>query len=450
MPTQQHPRAVVRLITIAGSLLILLFATSRALAQPSDNAQNIQVAQELAPTADTISLALLLAHANANAPALKTSEARVEVAEADVAQASPLLPANPQFGLSLGPRSSGGTRGLDYQITFSQQIQVSGERSLRKKAAKASVTLATRSQDEIRWQIHVSVHRMHNELLLLADRRQQAERFVAFSKSLRTIAQGQVKAGETAPLTLLVADADLAQTQNLLIGIRQQEASSQTALRALIGWPVDRELRLGDRLPAPLPAPKIDQLLALMAEHHPSLKTREAAVIARQAGLEAQQRSVWPKPTIGATYSREAGLAGQPDARILLFGLSLPIPLWQRNQGGVARAQAELSVARRQQQQVAVVLESKLRQTANAMNAAAQGVELYERSVIPQLEKNLQSLQRAYELGEVGLLPVSQTRDRLLQGSKQYLDARFTYFRSLAALEGFVGTELPHSAKENQ
>ncbi len=393
-----------------------------------------------------LSLDEVLRYAEAHAPLLKSAEARTRLASAAVTQESPWFPENPQVSGSLGTLTQNGGTGVQYALSLSQEIEIAGERGMRKRAALAEEKLGHLSQDVAHWELHVEVHRLHNELILMAEKRRQAERFVAFSESLQKIADGQVRAGETAPLTLLVADTDLAQTRSELLATEQQEAATKTVLGGLIGWPRGKSLSVSGDLPKTQPAPEVSRLLQLMADNHPSLQLRREAVNARQARLASEQRDVWPNPTVGASFARQPELPGQPRADSIMFQLSVPLPLWRRNQGGIAKAQAELDLAASQQAEVTTQLETQLQVTASALNAAAARVAIYESSIIPKLEEKLVSLQRAYELGEVGLLQVSQTRERLLEGSQQYLDARIAYFRAAAALEGYVGIDLTSSA----
>jgi cobalt-zinc-cadmium efflux system outer membrane protein len=141
-------------------------------------------------------------------------------------------------------------------------------------------------------------------------------------------------------------------------------------------------------------------------------------------------------------YGREAGPAPEPDAEVWLLHVLMPIPLWHRNQEARARAEAELQVAGGERDATATRLRGELLQAATALDAAAERVALYETDVVPQLEENLALLQRAYELGEVDVHQVSQTRERLLTATGQYIDALVTYYETAATLEGLVGTEL--------
>ena len=77
----------------------------------------------------------------------------------------------------------------------------------------------------------------------------------------------------------------------------------------------------------------------------------------------------------------------------------------------------------------------------SSVMAALTILELYTSELIPQLSKNFKLLQRAYELGEVDIQRVSQTRERLLDAMTQYTKARVLYFDRAVTLEGLVGTE---------
>jgi cobalt-zinc-cadmium efflux system outer membrane protein len=124
-----------------------------------------------------------------------------------------------------------------------------------------------------------------------------------------------------------------------------------------------------------------------------------------------------------------------------MFTMSIPLTLWRKNQEGRARAEASLYQADRERSQTIRKLESELRIARSSVMAALTILELYTSELIPQLSKNFKLLQRAYELGEVDIQRVSQTRERLLGAMTQYTKARVLYFDRAVTLEGLVGTE---------
>ena len=425
--------------TIAGSILLLALT---AHARPERSAAFVPTGTPVDPSqVQALSLEQLLVFGDAYSPAIQTARARIAMAEAPRADAETLLPSNPVVGLSVGPRVVAGEAGLDYEISVQQAVEISGARALRLTAIDAARQTALASVNEVRWQTHVTVHRLFVDLLLAAERRAQAQQFVDFSASLREVARRQVEAGESSELILLVADADLAQTRESLINTAQSEASIRAQLAATIGWPNHALPKIHGTLPPIRRAPSTTALLTQMASH-PILRTRALALEALQADATRATREAWPVPSFGLSYAHEAAPGTGPEANVWLLNLSLPIPVWRTNQSGQAAADAALQVAHRQRDEAHIALRGALVQAALALNTAADRVALYAASVQPRLRANLALLERAYSLGEIDVHQVSLTRQRLLDVSRRALDARITYYENTATLEGLVGAEL--------
>ncbi|MDH5490555.1 MAG: TolC family protein [Myxococcales bacterium] len=388
------------------------------------------------------SLEALLRFAEIHAPALRIARARVGLSDAALAAAAPLLPANPELSVATGLRDAPAGSGLDLQASLSQAFEIAGERGWRQRAAAASRQAALGRLEEIRWRVHVQVHRLLHSLLIASERRALADRFGAFAQSLHEIASRQVEAGEASRLILLVAEADRAQSQQAQIGAAQAEASLRIQLASVVGWPSGASLRVEAALPPVRPAPPIERLVALMQRHHPSLRARGLETRAARTALAREAAEGWPEPSLGVSYARESRAGAEPASAIWWLSLSMPLPLWDRNQGPRAAAAAELEIAEREGEALARLLRGELVGAALALDAAAAQVALYEETVVPRLEENLRLLERAYELGEADIHQVSQTRHRMLEAMSRYLDARLQYYAAAAQLEGRVGVEL--------
>ena len=129
-------------------------------------------------------------------------------------------------------------------------------------------------------------------------------------------------------------------------------------------------------------------------------------------------------------------------ADVWLFSLQVPIPLWNRNQGGRARAKADLKIAEARRQALHVQWRAQIERAATNLNAAAQRVQIYGADVLPRAEDSMRLIQRAYDLGEIDIQAVSQTRERVLETQTQALGALSDYYAALATLEGLVGAKI--------
>lgn len=443
-------------ITIAGSSLVTACAAPITLPVYSPARAEFAPAEIRAPDvptgdvdvrADEASLSLdeLLAFADQNAPAIQRANAASDIVRAQYIDAGVRTPQNPELGVALGGRTVAGGSGYNFELSLEQQLELARQWQFRRELGDALLVSSVAETNEIRWAIHVEVHRLVVDLLLAREQLLQAERFVAFSRQMLTIATQQVDAGELSPLIVLVAEADVAQATEAVAVARELEESLQNQLASTIGYTHAELPRIDAVLPPVRPAPSPDTLLQTMAEHHPTLRTRELAVEAAYQRVALEEREAAIDPTIGVRYEHESPLAVEGASHVWMATLSVPLPTRRANLSARATAAAELNAADVERSATVDRIRSDLMQAAAALNAAAERVLIYETGVMPQLAENLALLQRAYELGEIDLHEVSQTRERLLNATAQYLDARIRYFETAAILEGLVGTELwPH------
>lgn len=403
------------------------------------------VPQGETPNADTttqLNLEQTLLYADEHAPLVRAARAEASVVEASLIEARALLPENPEVSFGGGQRRVRSASGFEFEVALEQQIEIAGQRRKRKEVAQANATIAQAQIHAIRWQVHVEVHRLVIDLLLVQERIEQAQHFVHFSESMRDITAMQVQEGESAPLVLLVANADLAQSKEALLDAENTQRSLAIRLAALIGWPTQNLPPIVDTLEPLQRIDSVSTLMQIMIDNHPEVRTQELAVTASQKKHELVKRQGWPDPTIGASIAKEAGLNGDIDEWIWLAHLRLPVPVWKTNQAAKVRAEAEELVAELALEQTIVRLSRELADAVRSLHAAAERVALYQDDIVPHLQENLSLLHRAYELGEVGIHELSQTRERLLTATGQYIDARIAYYEAAATLEGLVGTEL--------
>lgn len=400
-----------------------------------------------APDVTELTLEQLFAYADANAPAVLAARAHAEISGADVVAARIRVPENPEISFGVGGRTTAAGTGFEFEVAVEQRLEVAREPAYRLAAANRWQEFATALVDEVRWSVHVEVHRLFVDLLLVAERRAQAERFVEFSESLLRVADRQVEAGESAPLILLIARADLEHTRAAVVEAEQMDSALRARLAAVIGWPDSSTPDVVGTLPEVLPAPDAGILESRLLARHPSLRSRDLNIVAAHAQFELERRDARPEPTFGVAYGREAAPGPEPEANIWMVSVGIPIPVWRRNQAGRVRASAQLDAATAERHRTERALLGQLHEATVALDAAADLVGVYDAGVVPTLEENLELLQRAYELGEVDIHVLSQTRERLLQATGSFIDARVLYFETVAALEGLVGDD-PWSSEE--
>jgi cobalt-zinc-cadmium efflux system outer membrane protein len=171
------------------------------------------------------------------------------------------------------------------------------------------------------------------------------------------------------------------------------------------------------------------------------LRTLQAARDEAGAAARSADRDAWPEPSVGIQVTRESYVRNPPETQILGV-LSVPISLFQRNQGARATAEAQSRIADAERDSFGSQLLNLIEQHRSAVVAAAGQVRTYGREILPTFEENLSLIQRAFELGEIDILQVSVARERFLRIQTDALDAYANYFQAVADLEVSIGTDL--------
>ncbi|MBK8482451.1 MAG: TolC family protein [Proteobacteria bacterium] len=389
-----------------------------------------------------VTLGGILAYADQYSPVLVVARSTRSRAEGARVAASPLLPANPEVSVAAGPRFGLAGTGVDVDVALMQQIQIAGERGLRLDAADRFRDLTNAEIEQIRWAVHCEVHAAFHRALVERERGRLAERVVAFQEEVLRVVERQISAGETAALSLRLAQAEVAQARQVLVGAQQALLASRIRLAQLAGWPASRPPNPAGSVDAPRDPPPQERLIAVAQQRLPSLRAGGARVREAEARVSLADREAWPRPSLGVQYRREGNPTDEGAYNVVMGVVSIPIPIFQTNQAERARARADVTVAEAELAATRTLLEGQIAEARSEVIAAAQRTRAYGTEILPRFEENLTLLRRSFELGEIDILALSTGRERFLRIQSDALGAQIDYFFALAGLERVVGVDL--------
>lgn len=389
-----------------------------------------------------VSLERIFAYADLHSPVLAAARSARSRAEAARVAAAVRLPTNPEVSVAAGPRIGISGTGVDLEASLTQQLQIAGERGLRVEAADRLRELTDAEIEQMRWSVHCDLHAAFHRALVEQQRARLAERIVAFQREVLRVAERSISAGEAAPLALRLAQAEVAQAEQVLVGARQAFFASRIRLAQLSGWPVATPPMPGGNVDSPRDPPPLDALIAIAAERLPSLRVRATRVREAEARSALASREAWPRPSLGVQYRREGNPTSEGAYDIVLGVLSIPIPSFQLNQGPRAQARADVTVAEAELAAARRLLDGQVAEARSEVVAAAARTRAYGTEILPRFEENLTLLRRSFELGEIDILALSTGRERFLRIQSDALLAQQDYFVALSALERVVGVDL--------
>jgi cobalt-zinc-cadmium efflux system outer membrane protein len=374
----------------------------------------------------------LQALAEANSPVLAEAAAAIAEARGRALQA----------GLYPNPTLGGGTQQLggsdsQYLATVNQSIVTKGKLRLDRAAICREVSQAQLRYVRARFDL-VTVVRQRFYTLLAAQARVTAlEELVGISTKSRESAQLLLKSGEGTKVDSLLLEIELERAEVGLENARTQLAALRRQFAAQIGMP---DLVVGEvdgKLAAALP----DYEAELVARGY--LSQNALAQIARveveRARIVLQRAVVEPAPNVGVYGAYQYNnLPSHEQAQVLL---TLTVPLWNRNQGAIAAAQAKVGQARQTVQKVENELTGQLAESVGRYLSAQQLVNRYEKKIVPRAEETLTITQKGYAAGEFDFLRLLQAQKTLVESYLGYINAQEARWTAAAEISGVLQHE---------
>lgn len=377
-----------------------------------------------AASAAPVSLAAALDNGAETSPRIAQARAQLEAGEARARQAG--VGPNPELGLVV--ENFGGTgpyrafRSTETTLEVSQRFELGGKRSARRAVAGAERDVAAIALLRAQADLARDIREAHAGLRAAAERAVLAEDNVNRARELVRITGLLVDNGRDPPLSKLRADAILAEATAEASRTYGDYRSAQRTLVALTGID-DDDIAAGDPTDiAPTPVlpgtPTVEERLAL-AE-------RDAA----RARIELARSDAVPDITAGGGVRR----FGEGGETAIVASLSIPIPVRNRNQGGIAAAHSDAVAAEAGLAQIRLDAERSRRDAATLLAAADERVAALSGAGSAQAEEAVRIAQIGYNAGKFSLVELIDAQTALNSAKLALIEARVDRARALAAL----------------
>jgi len=376
----------------------------------------------------------VLAIAYRQNPTFEEYQARLAAARAEILQAvaypNPSLEAN--AGVGIGRESPRPVR-AEYGVELSQPIELPAKRRARRAAAEAAPGVVARERDAFRADLRGEVLKAYDTVLFHTQASAVARETLRIAREIETIVRRRVEAGEAAEVDRIRAEVEARQAARAVELQLRKLAAWRAVLNTLTGRALPADFALTGSLHRELRPADIAQAQQIAASQHPSLRRLGEMLERQRLVIEREQKAWYPDlvPSLG--------LAREIDSTSLGGGLGLELPLWYRNQGGIAAAQAEqrrLAAEReRARQEILRDIEVGEQNYAGALEQLA----ALERGLRAAAAETLKVETFRYELGESSLLELLDARRTAQQTEGEYIQALYDANVARTDLERAIG-----------
>ena len=363
--------------------------------------------------AQTLNFDSALQSAFANNPDLAAARWEIDIAEGGRQQAG-LIP-NPVASWD-AEDTRRDTRTTT--IKLSQTLELGGKRGARIDVATRAQEAAALTLEQRRNGLRADVIDRYYAALRAQERLDLAQRSLTLAERGLTAANGRVSAGKSSPVEATRAQVQRSQIRLELSHAQTGLTDAYRRLAASIGstTPDFQTVASNSQLTPSLPTAA--QLLARL-EQTAELRLAELQILQNEAsvGLEKAQRIPDLDVSIGSQYDASVR------ERVNLVGVSMPIPLFNRNQGNVLAASRRVDQARDLRNAAELRLRTETRQALDLWQTANTEVRAYDQQILPAAQNAVDSATRGFEMGKFNFLDVLDAQRTLIAARTQYLAA---------------------------
>lgn len=376
------------------------------------------------PLPTTLSLEQALEEAEARSPAIVAARARVEAAAARIRQAG--YRTNPDLSVEvenfLGTGELSGLRQTEATVSLNQRLDLGGRRRSQVAVAQATFAAEQLRLAISRADLAQSVRQQFARAVSARERLRIAEENEANSREVARVAGILVAEGRDPPLRAVRARSAAAQAFAELEAARAEEVSARGTLAALFGVVAVPASVVGDLLTPPPPSTEPERSL--------EIRLAEAERIRAESEVASQlaQGRLDPAVGLGVRHVRETGDFA------LVGGISLPLRVFDRNQGNVAAARAEVRAAEASLANARASATSRARNATIGVEAAQARVQALESAGVPEAAEALRLAQLSYREGRATLLELLDAQNANRNAQLALVDARLALANAAAEL----------------
>lgn len=372
-----------------------------------------------------------------HAPRLKSAESAVLASEGARQQAGLLH--NPELGVQMenfGGRSQyRGMNSAELTVGFSQTIEMGGKRSGRVAVAEQELAISRLGQsaekmDVIRETVRAYANAVAAQELLKLTKEQKA-----MAESMLKEVRGRVESAREpliqkskAEITVSTASFAHERAERELVHAKHVLASQ---------WGEhDNSFTVDEKYFFTLVPALSEAEVEARIEQNPDLRRSLASQSHMQARYELEKAQAVPDPrvTLGVRNLRDTG------DNALVAGISIPLPVFNRNQGSVERARQEVSKAGTDAQAAKLTLVGNVHESLETQVNAYRQAQNLKSSILPSAQKAYALAREGYRLGRFPYLEVLDAQRTLFEAREQYITSLREYHLAKADVERLTGT----------
>jgi len=386
-----------------------------------------------------ITLRQALSLALMKSPELAASSWEVRAREASTLQAA--LRPNPEFGTAAEYFGGSGTfqsfDAAETTLQLSQLIELWGRRSKRTRVAALERDLSGWDYETKRLDVLTEAAKAFVDVLVAQEQLALTTELARLAEQVFTTVSERVKAGKVSPVEETKASVALANSRIAVERDKRTLEGARKRLAATWGGTSPTFERVDGELDTVAPIPPADWFARKISQN-PDVARWTVELQRRQAALELENVRRFPDLTLGGGFRR----LNLTDDNALILGVSAPLPIFDRNPGGILEAKYRLAKAEEERRAAELRVHTALADAYQALATAFAEATALRDEVVPGAQSAFEAATEGYRLGKFSYLDVLDAQRTLFEARGRYIEALAAYHKALADAERLIGERI--------
>lgn len=381
-------------------------------------------------SAELLTLPAALERALQRSPELTAYAEESRAREAEISQAARFI--NPELAIEVanvvGSGAYSGFAAAETTLQLSQQIELGGKRQLRRGLAEVEHDRAVRDLEVAKIDLQARIARHFWVLLGAQERLKFAEEQMTLATETLAVVEEKIAVGRAPNVEKYRFQSALAEAGLVREKATLALSTARQTLAADLGQEVAALGAVIGNLTLPPPQPTLAEIEAQLGQS-PEIARRRLESEAHRRALALARADRIVDPTIGLGLRN----FNDSDDNALIFALSLPLPLFDRNQGNVQAASHRLEAAQAQEASGLFQSRAGLYERWQSLAASTAEAQALREQIIPTVQQTFEAASYGYQSGKFGVLEVQDAQRSLVEVRERYLDVLVA--AQLAAVE---------------
>ena len=383
------------------------------------------------PPPGPLTLDELVERGLAENPELRAARTEIEAAKGRLRQAG--LRPNPMLDLSgtlsvLGPDNS-------QMIGLSWPLDLGGRKDARVSVGERELAVKQAQVADRERRLAADIRVKAGEVLAAARNLTVIDDLIAANRETQRLISRRVAGGAAPALDEQLLLVEITRLEAQRAGQVGRLESLRLQLMPLVGLSPASPFTVADSIERAIAVPPQDDTLTRALERRPDLRMARLEERLGEARVDKERAEGRYDASVFTQYQRQdtgfdlmgtdaAGRSRPIQAvfHMVTFGVSITLPVRNRNQGNVTAARAELEGAQRRREATDLMVRQEVASAYAQHEATARAEDIYGRQVLGTARRNLDVIRRSYQLGRGSLLDVIAEQRRLIELEMGYTD----------------------------